>query len=92
VLVLRAYAWSARGRGTDAVDLWRALEIASAAGVVLDAPAVNIQRAAAIIRRAFVRPGTALEPLARTRGLSKDGLVAMRTRIRALVERVLNAA
>ncbi len=35
-LVLRAYAWHVRAEGKDAVDLWRALEIASAAGVTLE--------------------------------------------------------
>jgi hypothetical protein len=33
VVVLRSFAWQVRGADTDAVDLWRSLEIAHAAGV-----------------------------------------------------------
>jgi hypothetical protein len=89
-LVLRAYAWQVRGHDTDAVDLWRALEIASAAGVALDAQEVeDITRARTVIQQAFLSRGTAIDSLAKTLGLSREEQTAMRTRIRALVARVV---
>jgi hypothetical protein len=85
-LVLRAYSWHARGQGTDAVDLWRALEIASAAGVRLDEQGVEeITRASTVIREAFLAPGTAVGSLGSTLGLRREEQAAMRTRLRALV-------
>jgi hypothetical protein len=89
-LVLRAYAWQVRGQGTDAVDLWRALEIASAAGLALDGQEVeDIARARMIIQQVFQSPGTAVDSLAKTLGLSREEQTTMRTRIRALAARVM---
>jgi hypothetical protein len=85
-LVLRAYAWHARGEGKDAVDLWRALEIASTAGVTLQAMiSEDAVRASELVREAFVSPGTAVDALASTRGLSRGERAQMRTRLKALV-------
>jgi len=88
-LVLRAYAWHVRGDGKDAVDLWRALEIASAAGVTLEAvAAAEADRASELIRVAFLSPGTAIDALATARGLSRQERIRMKTRLKALVTRV----
>ncbi len=78
--MLRANAWRVRGPGTDAVDLWRALEIAWAARVPLDEQGVEgITRASPLIRDAFLSPGTALDspgenarPLARGTDANAD--------------------
>ena len=92
-LVLRAFAWHARGEGKDAVDLWRALEIASAAGVTLEAIiSGDAARASELIRGAFLSPGTALGALASARGLSRGEQAQMRTRLKALVETVVGDA
>lgn len=88
-LVLRAYAWHVRGESKDAVDLWRALEIASAAGVTLKTvAAAEADRASELIRVASLSPGTAIDALATARGLSRQERTRMRTRLKALATRV----
>ena len=53
-VVLRAFAWHVRGSDTDAVDLWRSLEIAHAAAVGPDRfEKAEAPEAAEIARRAF---------------------------------------
>ncbi|MGH9195730.1 MAG: hypothetical protein ACRD1T_08330 [Acidimicrobiia bacterium] len=89
-LVLRAFAWSVRGDAKDAVDLWRALEIAAAAGVKLKSSGGQDEvDAIAITRQAFDSPGTAFEPFFRVRGLRDDAATQHRTRLKALIREVL---
>ena len=91
-LVLRAYAWHVRGEGKDAVDLWRALEVASTAGVTIKTLAgADADRVSELIRVALVSPGTAVDALATARGLSRQERTRMRTRLKALVARVMGA-
>jgi hypothetical protein len=52
-LILRAHAWRIRLQDRDAVDVWRALEIASRAGVGPDAFVGPAAAAATIVRDAF---------------------------------------
>jgi hypothetical protein len=86
VLVLRAYSWLVRGQRRDAVDLWRALEIASASGTGLAGlDHVDAISAAEIAREAFLDPGTAVDALGRALGLSRVELRRRSTRLRALV-------
>jgi hypothetical protein len=88
-LVLRAYAWHVRGEDKDAVDLWRALEIASAAGVTLETiTGEDAARASDLIGQAFLSPGTGLRQLTRARGLSQEAQAQMKTRLKALVTSV----
>jgi len=75
------------------VDLWRALEIASAAGIALDGQDVeDISRARTLIRQAFLSPGTAVDSLAKTLSLTREERTAMRTRIRALGARIVGTS
>jgi hypothetical protein len=89
-VVLRSFAWHVRGADTDAVDLWRSLEIAHAAAIgpqrfsKAEAP-----EAAAIARRAFSESGGALKRIGEARGLSTEAAVRLNTRIRALIQEVL---
>ena len=55
-LVLRSHAWQMRLQDRDAIDVWRALEIASRAGVGPTAFTGPAQAAAEIIRDAFGDP------------------------------------
>jgi hypothetical protein len=90
-LVLRAFAWRVRSRDTDAVDLWRSLEICRAASVGPDQFVFVVGReAAAIIRAAFARRGLgAFREIASARGLSKEARTRLETRIYALIDGVL---
>jgi hypothetical protein len=88
-LVLRAFAWHVRGAGTDAVDLWRALEFASAASVQLhELGHDDALQARDIVRRAFLSPAGAMDVLQKARGLSRDERTRMGTRLRALASAV----
>jgi hypothetical protein len=69
------------------------LEIASAAGVTLEAiNSGDAARASELIRGAFLAPSRALDALASARGLSRGEQAQMRTRLKALVEGVVGAA
>lgn len=90
-LVLRAHAWKLRLQDRDAIDVWRALEIATRAGVssaVFGGPA---QEAAEIIRSAFgstAAPGVQAVMSGRTLVPSAPNA----TRVVALVRAVLGSA
>lgn len=92
-VVLRAFVWRRRGAGTDAVDLWRSLEVAIRAGVrPLDLSSEPARTAAEIIQTAFLGDdASAVEALASARGLSGDETNRIRTRLVALANRVAGA-
>lgn len=89
-LILKALAWRKLARDTDAIDLWRTLEIAVAAGVGPEELAEGQgPEAARIIQGAFgIKPGPAMEKLAEARGLSPEAARRLHTRIRALIQRL----
>lgn len=86
-LCLKASAWDGRFTDRDAVDLWRLLEAAYAAGVTADAwlRGAAATSAAEVLRRCFGRPGAP--------GLMKATTSkATRTRIVALVRQVVGSS
>lgn len=89
-LGLKAFAWQSRAAGKDAVDLWRCLEVARAAGVQPDDVAEGrLPEAIAIVRAGFRRPdGPALRAAAKHRGMSAQATTTFATRIAALIESV----
>ena len=91
VLILRAFAWQTRGKDTDAIDLWRALEIAYAAGVTFeDLPEADRSQVRDIVWRAFAgRIGSATDSLLKAQGLFGEGTQRLQARIRALTSAVL---
>jgi len=89
-VVLRSFAWQVRAADTDAVDLWRSLEIAHAASVGPDRfGKAEAPEAAAIVRRAFGGTGGALNQIRQARRLSSEGATRLKTRIRALIHEVV---
>ncbi len=93
VVILRAFVWRRRGAGTDAVDLWRSLEVANKAGLRRrDFTSETARAAAETVRSAFLGNGTpATQLLAGARGLSGDEVARTRTRLVALANRVVGA-
>jgi len=87
-LILRAYAWRIRGADTDAVDLWRALEIAVAAGSRTgEFSNESDLESLAILERAFQEKNSiGMEKLAAAQGLSGTARQQRHTRIRALLK------
>jgi hypothetical protein len=92
-MILKAYSWRKTGRGTDAIDIWRVLEVAYAAGVApLDFASGTGPYAVKVIREAFaMRNGLAMQRLAAARGLGPAAADQLYTRIKALIQRVLPA-
>jgi len=90
-LVLKGFATQVRQKATDAVDLWRCLEVAFAAGVEPsefndEVPA----KAAAIVRALFhLRDGRGMAALIKEQRLSHEAADARFTHIRALIAKVL---
>ncbi|MFC1559154.1 hypothetical protein ACFL39_01025 [Gemmatimonadota bacterium] len=87
-LILRAHAWRIRGAGTDAIDLWRALEIAVAAGSrTVEFSSESGLESLAILERAFQeKNGLGMERLAEAQGLSGITRQRRHTRIKALIK------
>lgn len=83
-ICLKAYAYAGRLTGRDAVDLWRLLEAAFAAGITADSwpTGPTAAEAAAVLRQHFGRPGA--PGLRRASDSMRD-----RTRIAALVAHVI---
>jgi hypothetical protein len=86
-ICLKAYAYQGRLTDRDAVDLWRLLEAANAAGVTSATWPTGItgQDAAAVLHQHFGRPSSAGPAQA-------SNSPADRARMRALVLRVVGAA
>jgi hypothetical protein len=93
VVILRAVVWRSRGADTDAVDLWRSLEIAAKAGLrPSDFSSEMARRAAEDIRSGFLSSqAPAIKSVARARSLSGDETARIRTRLTALTGRVVGA-
>lgn len=93
LVILRALAWQVRGADTDAVDLWRSLEIAARAGLQPGDFASEVGRSATKILRSAIlateRP--VIRALTSARGLSDEEARRSRTRLRALASRVTGA-
>lgn len=87
-LILRAYAWRIRGAATDAVDLWRALEIAVAAGSrTVEFSSKAGLESLAILERAFQEKNSmGMKGLAAAQGLSSTARQQRYTRIKALLK------
>lgn len=83
-ICLKAYAYAGRLTARDAVDLWRLLEAAYAAGITADIwpTGPTATEAATVLRQHFGRPGAS--GLRRTGGSMRD-----RTHISALVTHVV---
>jgi len=90
-LVLKAYATKARYRPTDHSDVWRCLEIASAAGVKPEEfTEEEMARGAAIARSNFAeKDGIGMSAIEDDLHLSAAAKIQIYTRIRALADRVL---
>lgn len=93
VVILRAFVWGRRGADTDAVDLWRSLEVGTKAGLrPRDFTSETARTAAEIVRSAFLSddaPGA--KSLASARSLSGDEATRVGTRLTALTRRVVGA-
>jgi len=87
-LILRAHAWRVRGGSTDAVDLWRSLEIAVAAGIRTEMSSSEAGvEAMEILERTFQdKAGKGMDMLAAAQGLSDTARQKLHTRIKALIK------
>lgn len=90
-LVLKALVWQRRGVDKDAVDLWRMLEVAAAAGVspgsFSDAAGA---KASEIAKRSFGKVDDgAMKSMTSAQHLSTQAAQRRHTRIQALIQRVL---
>jgi hypothetical protein len=90
-LVLKSFAAEVRSKATDAIDIWRCLEVAFAAGVDAAEFADGVPaRSAAIIRSLFgTRHGGGMTALVAEQRLSDRAADARFTRLRALIARVV---
>ncbi len=89
-VMLKALAWERRSASRDAVDLWRTLEIAVAAGVSPDEFSEGVgEQALKIARRSFemVNDG-AMRAITAAKRLSDEAAQRLHTRIQALLQRV----
>lgn len=89
---LKALVWRRRAAPKDAVDLWRMLEVANAAGLSPDDFAEGGPAdAAQIARRSFEKvDGGAMKAITAAQGLSEEGAQQLHTRIQALLRRIFN--
>jgi hypothetical protein len=88
--ILKALVWGRRGSSKDAVDLWRTLEVAVAAGVLPDEFSGGTgEKALKIARRSFdnVNDG-AMKAMTSALRLSDEAAQQRHTRIQALLQRV----
>jgi hypothetical protein len=90
-LVLKTLAWNSRMADKDALDIWRCLEIARAAGVRLStSQGDDVASVCAVLERAFATDGSpASEALVRQARLSPDAARKRLLRVRALLADVL---
>lgn len=90
-VVLKALVWNRRGAAKDAVDLWRMLEVASAAGVSPDEFSEGAgTESPEIVRRSFEKPNEgAMKAIASAQDLSVEAAQQRYTRIQALLQRVI---
>jgi hypothetical protein len=90
-LVLKALAWNIRAEQRDAIDIWRCLEIANAAGLgIKDFKGSESTTAAETVRCAFEhRNAAGMAAIENANNLSSEGADRRFTRIAALIERVL---
>lgn len=90
-VTLKALVWRRRGAAKDAVDLWRMLEVANAAGVSpVEFDQGVTADAAEIARGSFERVGDgAMQAITSAEGLSDEGAQRLQTRIQALLGRAL---
>ena len=90
-VVLKALVWDRRGASKDAVDLWRMLEVAVAAGVSPDDFSEGAgTKSAEIARRSFERLNEgAMKAIVSAQHLSDEAAQQRHTRIQALLQRVI---
>lgn len=90
-VVLKALVWNRRGASKDAVDLWRMLEVAVAAGVSPDAFSEGAgTESAEIARRSFEKLNEgAMKAIVSAQRLSGEAAQQRYTRIQALLQRVI---
>jgi hypothetical protein len=89
-VVLKALVWERRRAARDAVDLWRTLEVAAAAGVSPDEfSKQDGVRSAEISRRSLGGlSSNAMKAITSAQGLSDEAAQQRHTRIQALLQRV----
>jgi hypothetical protein len=90
-LVLKALAWKVRAEQRDAIDIWRCLEIANAAGLrIKDFEGSESTTAVETVRDAFEHRGAAgMAAIEDANNLNSESGDRRFTRISALIERVL---
>ena len=91
-LVLKSLAWSTRAAQRDAIDVWRCLEIANAAGLRLkDFQGSEPSTAVDTVHSAFEHRGASgMVAIEKANNLSGEGADRRFTRISALIQRVLS--
>lgn len=87
-VVLKALAWRQRAAARDAVDMWRTLEVAFAAGLRAADFDGAWSTADRVLDEAFAKPdGAAMKGIAESGSLSASASGERHTRIRALLNR-----
>jgi hypothetical protein len=89
-VILKALVWDRRGATKDAVDLWRSLEVAVAAGVAPEEFSEGAgTKSAEIARRSFEKVNAgAMKAITSAQRLSEAAAQQRHTRIQALLRRV----
>ncbi len=91
-LILKVMTRTVRRKDSDAVDIWRCLEICNAANIRGIKEELNLfcdGKVTKILKDQFLRNGQGLDDIKRAERLSSTGHKARTTRIHALIERLL---
>ncbi len=90
-VILKALAWRQRAATKDAVDMWRTLEVAFAAGLKPEDFQGSWSSADQVLVEAFAKPdGAAMKAIAASGSLSASASQQRHTRIRALILRFVD--
>lgn len=91
-VVLKALAWRQRSAQRDAIDTWRTLEVAFAAGLARDDFQGAWSGADEVLRDDFAHmDGAAMKALAQAGSLGANAIRERHTRLRALIQRFVPA-
>ncbi|WP_423916994.1 hypothetical protein [Candidatus Poriferisodalis sp.] len=89
VLTLKIMARTVRRADSDAVDVWRALEVCAAAGIRDIDFGPNEESVRQVLTTQFARGGDAIDEIGRAQNLSDVEATRRETRIQALIKQVL---
>lgn len=88
-LTLKVMARTVRRKDSDAIDVWRALEVCAAAGIRDIDFGADEERVRGVLEAQFARGGDAMGEIVRAQSLSDAEATRRETRIQALIQQML---